>query len=85
MASVVLRGVNGKTSPAAADFQYPVLRAQVELATDAVKLGNRSFFKRTARCLIESTRIHHRFVEKKAEKIISKIIVRGNIFPAAVT
>lgn len=69
--------------PARADFDHAVPRLEIELAADALQLGDRGFLERHLQVLENPTRIHHRGIEKQLKKIIAQVVMRLNVAAAA--
>ena len=82
--AVVLRGsVDRKASPAAADLEHTITRAQVELAAHTVKLLERCLIHGGVDRAKDPARVRKRLVEPKREEVIPQIIMRANIPPAS--
>ena len=60
-----------------------VVRAQVELAADAIDLGRRRFFERRLGPLENRARVHQRPIEYQLEEIVTEIVMRRDIALAA--
>ena len=72
-----------KAAPAGADLEHVILRPERELAANGVKLRRRRLRERHFRPLEQRTRVHHRLVEEQLEEVVTEIVVRGDIAPAA--
>ena len=72
-------GMQRHAAPAGADFEQMIARLQFKPAADTVKLGDRGLFERHAGPFEQRRRIHHRRIEKDAEKIVAQIIVRSDV------
>ncbi len=76
-------GVNRKTSPAATDLKYPVARLNSGNLGDAGIFCFLCLSERGLRLGEQSRRIGHCAVEPGGIKIVTEIVVSGNIAPAA--
>ena len=82
-AAVVPRGVQGEAAPAGADLEHVVLRAEAELAADAVELARRRSFEGFVFGLEQRRGVHHVLVEEQPEQLIAEIVVRGDVAATA--
>ena len=82
-ASVVFRRMNREPAPSGADLDQVIVRAQIQLAADAIDLGRRGFLERRVGALEDRARVHQRAIEHQLEKIVAEIIMRRDIALAA--
>ena len=83
MNTVVLRSVDGKPTPAAADFQHPVTRLELQFATDQIEFMQLSCFERIVFTEKQPARVKHPLVQKERVKIIAEVVVMVNVVPAS--
>ena len=83
MYTVVLRSVEGKSSPAAADFEHPVTRLELQFATDQIEFMQLSCFERIVFAEKQAARVEHSPVQKESVKIIAEVVVMVNVVPAS--
>src|SRR5437899_10713956 len=83
MNTVLLRSVDGKPTPATADFQHPVTRLELQFATDQIEFMQLSCFERIVFTEKQPARVKHPLVQKERVKIIAEVVVMVNVVPAS--
>src|ERR1700678_462356 len=75
--------MNRKPAPSRADLDQVIVRAQIELAADAIDLGRRRFLERGVGTLEDRARVHQRAIENQLEEIVAEIVMRRDVALAA--
>ncbi len=79
LAFVVFGGMQGESSPTAADFQHAIRGAQPELAAHAIELLNRGVIHRRFGSGKDAAGVRQGLVKPQAKKLVPQIVVRLNV------
>ena len=82
--AVVQCHVSRQPTPAAAGFDDPVARAQLQLATDMIHLGLLRRFNTHAFLGKIGTGVLHLFIQPQSIKVVANIVVMVDVFPGTI-
>ena len=80
----MLRGINGKTTPTAANFDQMIHWLQLQFLANQFFFIIGGLFQAHARLFKYRAGIHHAGIQEQLEKVIAQVIMLGNILTAAI-
>ena len=73
--------MDGESAPTGPDLEDMVTRAELQLATEAVELGNLRLVERRIGGVEQRARVGHRLIEEKREELVSEVVVGADVPP----